>query len=58
MSGTDAEPGHRATKINAAAVVIVGPGCTRRDLPANAGARTWVVDIAPGAEWPPLQLVV
>ena len=53
MSKTDIDqPGHCATEIDAAPAVVIGPGCTRRDLPANAGARTWVVDIAPGAEWP------
>lgn len=33
-------------------VVMVGPGCTRRDLTCNAGVRFWVVDIAAGAQWP------
>lgn len=32
--------------------IIVGPGCTRRDLPTCGKLRTWVVDIAPGAQWP------
>jgi anti-sigma factor ChrR (cupin superfamily) len=41
-----------ATLVDAAPVVDIGPGCTRRDLPANAGVRTWIVDIAPGAQWP------
>lgn len=31
---------------------VVGPGCTRRDLPATDGVRVWVVDIEPGATWP------
>lgn len=30
----------------------VGPGCLRRDLPGAPGVRTWIVDLAPGAEWP------
>lgn len=30
----------------------VGPGCLRRDLTGAAGVRAWIVDIAPGAEWP------
>ena len=38
--------------VDSIAVVEVGPGCTRRDLPSASGARVWVVDIAPGAEWP------
>lgn len=32
--------------------IAVGPGCTRRDLPAPPGVRVWIVDIAPGAQWP------
>lgn len=31
---------------------IVGPGCLRRDLPSAAGLRVWIVEMAPGAEWP------
>jgi anti-sigma factor ChrR (cupin superfamily) len=34
------------------AEVRVGPGCVRRDLPSRDGVRIWVVDIAPGSEWP------
>lgn len=30
----------------------IGPGCTRRDLPARPGVRVWVVDMEPGATWP------
>ena len=37
---------------NAIEPVHVGPGCTRRDLPANAGVRVWIVDMEPGAQWP------
>ena len=33
-------------------VVEVGPGCTRRDLPALPGVRAWVVDMAPAARGP------
>lgn len=32
--------------------IEVGPGCLRRDLPSAAGARAWVVDMAPGSRWP------
>jgi hypothetical protein len=32
--------------------VVVGPGCFRRDLPNVAGLRIWIVEMAPGAEWP------
>jgi hypothetical protein len=38
--------------VDAVAPIIIGPGCTRRDLPAPAGLRIWVVDIAAGAQWP------
>jgi anti-sigma factor ChrR (cupin superfamily) len=41
-----------AEAVDAAPLVTVGPGCTRRDLRTNAGARAWIVDIAPGAQWP------
>jgi len=30
----------------------IGPGCFRRDLPGPAGARLWIVDMEPGAQWP------
>lgn len=42
----------RATPIDDLAPLTVGPGCTRRDLPAPGDVRVWVVDLAPGAEWP------
>ncbi len=32
--------------------IEVGPGCFRRDLPAARGVRAWVVEMAPGSEWP------
>jgi hypothetical protein len=32
--------------------VEVGPGCLRRDLPTHGGARVWIVDMEPGAQWP------
>ena len=32
--------------------VVVGPGCVRRDLPAARGMRAWIVEMAPGSEWP------
>jgi len=34
------------------APIVVGPGCTRRDLPATDGIRAWIVDMEPGAQWP------
>ena len=30
----------------------VGPGCFRRDLPVDRGARAWIVEMDPGAQWP------
>ncbi len=32
--------------------IEIGEGCTRRDLPSGPGIRVWVVDMAPGAQWP------
>ncbi|WP_344385193.1 cupin domain-containing protein [Streptomyces thermolineatus] len=33
-----------------------GPGVLVRALPGVPGVRTWVVDLAPGAEWPSLDV--
>ena len=38
--------------VDAIVPVAIGPGCTRRDLPAPDGLRLWIVDIAAGAQWP------
>jgi anti-sigma factor ChrR (cupin superfamily) len=46
------QPDLLATDVEHAAAIVIGPGCTRRDLPARAGVRIWVVDIAAGAQWP------
>ena len=32
--------------------IVVGEGCLRRDLPAPPGARAWLMEMAPGSEWP------
>ena len=32
--------------------IEVGPGCFRRDLPSTQGVRTWIVEMAPGSQWP------
>ena len=32
--------------------IDIGPGCWRRDLPGNDRVRVWIVDMAPGAQWP------
>ena len=44
------------TDVDAVPVVDIGAGCTRRDLPSAPGVRVWVVDIAPGAAWPSVDL--
>jgi hypothetical protein len=53
LNKNDANPsGFSVSLVEAMPVVQVGEGCTRRDLPGNDGVRIWVVDIAPGAQWP------
>ena len=32
--------------------IVVGEGCLRRDLPAPPGAHAWLLEMAPGSEWP------
>ncbi len=44
----------QAWNVDSVPAVQVGAGCTRRDLPAGPGLRVWVVDMAPGAQWPVL----
>lgn len=34
------------------AQIDVGAGCVRRDLPSVAGVRAWIVEMAPGSQWP------
>lgn len=41
-----------AVVIEGIKAVAVGEGCQRRDLPAPPGARIWLVEMAPGSEWP------
>jgi hypothetical protein len=41
-----------ALDIDKVPAIEVGPGCLRRDLPSRASVRSWIVDMAPGAEWP------
>lgn len=38
--------------VDAVPQIQVGPGCMRRDLPSRGGVRIWIVDMAPGSEWP------
>jgi ChrR Cupin-like domain len=42
----------RAVAVEGIEAVAVGEGCLRRDLPAPPGARVWLVEMAPGSEWP------
>jgi mannose-6-phosphate isomerase-like protein (cupin superfamily) len=44
--------GHEAIDVEAATVTPVGPGSSRRALPSPPGLRVWVVDMAPGSQWP------
>lgn len=44
----------QALDIDDVPALEVGEGCLRRDLPAGPGVRVWVVDMAPGAQWPVL----
>lgn len=32
--------------------IEIGAGCYRRDLPSVPGVRAWIVEMAPGSEWP------
>ena len=52
MSRIETSREHRAALVDAVTAVEVGPGCLRRDLPGHDGVRVWVVDMAPGSEWP------
>ncbi|MFI6290796.1 cupin domain-containing protein [Nonomuraea sp. NPDC050790] len=38
--------------VDAVPAVEIGPGIQARMLPGMPGIRTWVIDLAPGAEWP------
>lgn len=44
--------GMRSLDVDDAPQVEVGPGCFRRDLPAQRGMRAWIVEMAPGSRWP------
>lgn len=49
---TDPTPFACAVHLDDVPAVEVGPGCFRRDLPSTSGVRVWVVDMAPGSQWP------
>ncbi|MEV0298804.1 cupin domain-containing protein [Nocardia sp. NPDC050710] len=42
--------------VDAMAPAEIGPGVWVRELPGTGAIRPWVVDIAPGAEWPELDV--
>jgi quercetin dioxygenase-like cupin family protein len=42
----------QAVNVLVAEPIYVGPGCIRRDLPGADQARAWIVEMAPGCEWP------
>jgi mannose-6-phosphate isomerase-like protein (cupin superfamily) len=44
--------GHEAIAVEAAQVTQVGAGSSRRAMPSPPGVRVWVVDMAPGSQWP------
>lgn len=54
VQDTSHVPAMQALDIDTVPAIEVGEGCTRRDLPAGPGLRMWVVDMAPGAQWPVL----
>ncbi|RNF82641.1 cupin domain-containing protein [Montanilutibacter psychrotolerans] len=45
-------PQVNALQVDQIEAVEVGPGCTRRTLPGNPGVRAWLVEMAPGSQWP------
>ncbi|NBC41360.1 cupin domain-containing protein [Corallococcus exiguus] len=47
-----AVPPWSSVRIDDIEPVVVGPGCLRRDLPGPRDVRVWVVDMAPGSQWP------
>jgi hypothetical protein len=51
-SSSDAPASREAFDLDRVARTVVGPGCTRADLPSAPGVRAWVVDIQPGHQWP------
>ena len=46
------EDAFEVVRVNDVDPVVVGPGCSRRDLPSTGDLRVWVVDMAPGSIWP------
>lgn len=42
----------QVVNVDSVAPVEVGPGILRRTLPTTDRARGWIIDFAPGSEWP------
>jgi hypothetical protein len=42
--------------VDALPEIQIGLGCVRRDLPSRSGVRIWIVDMAPGSEWPDIDV--
>ncbi|MER5934797.1 cupin domain-containing protein [Streptomyces sp. NPDC002054] len=49
---TETGPLKTVVRVEDVEAVEVVPGITRRRLPATEGARGWLIDFAPGTEWP------
>ena len=47
-----ADAGLLALALDAVPAEIAGFGCVRRPLPAPTGARVWLLELAPGGQWP------
>lgn len=45
-----------AVPVEEAASTEVGPGCSLRHLPSSGPVRAWVADMAPGSQWPVLDV--
>ncbi|RLU83611.1 anti-sigma factor [Streptomyces griseocarneus] len=49
---TDTQQLKTVVRVEEVAPAAVGPGIVRRRLPATEYARGWLIDLAPGSEWP------
>lgn len=43
---------HQAVVADDLPPLLLGAGCIRRNLPSPPGANAWLVEMAPGSEWP------
>lgn len=46
------EPQRTAYVVEGLPTVVVCDGIKRRDFPSTLFARSWIIDFAPGSEWP------